>query len=449
MAVASEIKYFIKEDTIDIKTAFRKVPGVVIILLIKRVAEDIGFVQEIIKRILFRAVHKLTYTKMVIDENIKYHAQISKITSVMPVYWDPFGKPELNFIPLIHSTAVKEMLADAKDRHDEVERDRHNQSFVIYDSMVADKFIKRVVATNANMFRSDNFKRLANLVTNGFKRAESSGKFYPNFILVNGEPGLGKSSFCEYYFNEDTKCEVRMIPVTNMIGTSFIDVVNTAFKDRGQKRLLFMIDELDKHTSQFLRTRPGENFRNTVNQYKTDMLTALANISGTRCAAPVTFIICSNNFDTMYSGISDMTHYESFKSRLSEFTMRRCDYEEIGLYLHYMNTLYEDMRIPPEKLDELILVHEKEIDITFRKLEQHCNNYCDFKDILITLESQAPHIPSKYTEIDDLIREAEIASAEAQIANLKASEAVDFMKKFGDLLSEASLTRVRKIAEAI
>lgn len=110
------------------------------------------------------------------------------------------------------------------------------------DSGILRKYKRSV---KCNMFPSQNNKKLGKVITKKFKIMEAVKKFKACCVVLNGEPGLGKTSFLDYYASADEAVHISYVNALSFT-SSFKEWVNCVIKFLPEKRNLLIIDEIDK-----------------------------------------------------------------------------------------------------------------------------------------------------------------------------------------------------------
>lgn len=242
--------------------------------------------------------------------------------------------------------------------------------------------IKLVVKKPMNLFDSENYLKLMKNVETFVYQSTNTDMITTLSMIIDGEPGLGKTKFSEYICHKKSSItgqkifdNVYLIDMTESFSEPYENIFNIAYFDvEILGPTLFVIDEIDKYLSfkideeyknhkdscRSQNTQP-DSYKNFKSVYKSNFLNWLLKIlerSGENY--PIIVIFCCNNFSDIFSDI-DMKHYESLINRIVVQTFKKCNTNETKKYLEYLNhkmgTDYE-------------INIDFEVNITFRSLFQ-------------------------------------------------------------------------------
>ena len=261
------------------------------------------------------------------------------------------------------------------------------------------KFIPKV------LFPSNNYVKIDKLIDRHFTVVKMTGLASALGILIDGEPGLGKSMTADYLANKGIYGEVRIIDMTKHLTVEFSTITAKVLQDTDHNCII-VFDELDKYIDYYIResymklkeeeSKPIPPTKNenlsplaastmheeitkkipTMEEHRTRVkekfLYDVLSLLETRVFPKgVIFIFCANNFDSIFNDV-DMTHFTSLKDRFLSVQYERCDAEELGRYITYFNDMMQNTPIYIES-DELNTIKDSikpHITITYRKLTQ-------------------------------------------------------------------------------
>lgn len=230
----------------------------------------------------------------------------------------------------------------------------------------------------------------------------------PIGIILNGIPGTGKSSFCDYVCQKGICTNVIKINMMNYVNLDFKTILS-AIKGKFQlmDNDLLCFDELDKYFNIYLmnkyqkqqsianyvkekdtksavseNTETSNNIMNednvkvnADNEYNESCIketnTFLTNlntfIDGEEISANIIIVFCANNFDTIFKYATE--HFDSLKDRFIYETIEPYNVDDVCGFLSYYNSYFDgtDYQTTSEKIRELV---PPNINITARKLHQ-------------------------------------------------------------------------------
>lgn len=241
------------------------------------------------------------------------------------------------------------------------------------------------------LFPSRNFQRLESVIRSEIETAKLLKSHSVFGILIDGEPGLGKSSLGDYIatthvvqkvYRADLSIQrfLNKPDVTAVFEDVFNDVPITCSS-------LFIIDEMDKYLDYTIKSSHDKlieaakqdeklsiheviSFEDHSRQKRTDFLYAvLSMLERSGINHPCIVVFCSNNFDTIFGDL-DMTHFRSIQDRFAQFTFERMNRQDVSDYLEYHNLKFEDTRFHRPDLKTLVNKLNDDVSITARKLHQ-------------------------------------------------------------------------------
>ena len=238
------------------------------------------------------------------------------------------------------------------------------------------------------MFPSKNFKMLAKVINRSIELAERLGYYQTIPILINGEPGLGKTKSLDYLAYNSTLGNIRKVDLTSYINSDIpLQKILTFIIVNITSHTAIFIDELDKYISskcQFI-----EDPEKACEEMLNDIL-SLVELDSTGKYS-VFIIFCSNNFDTIFEHISieNKLHYASFKDRFFQLQFNRVDKDEFCEYIKWLDDTKD--------VDNLLELIPDDFNITFHKLYQCVTAYFgDVEEICKNIKSSEQiSIPTK------------------------------------------------------
>lgn len=246
---------------------------------------------------------------------------------------------------------------------------------------------KYELQTPTVLYPSPNFERLKEIIRNHTLATQHLRNFNIVGILIDGEPGLGKSMAIHHLANSNV---VRRLYRADL---SLVECLKTPM-DRLFRSIyhqiaiseptVFLFDEIDKWLSyqeqdgyrQLLsKPQPKDTveerptFEDYSRTFRTEFLYALLGILERFGQTGVGIVIfCSNNFDSIFGDL-DMTHFRSLKDRFQRLTFHRYSATDIADYLRYNNQRFLGSELHVPNL-ESILVQIPDCSITARKLNE-------------------------------------------------------------------------------
>lgn len=256
------------------------------------------------------------------------------------------------------------------------------------------------------LYPSNNYLKLANTIDKSIKLSKTIKNYSVKGILINGEPGLGKSYFSDFFTEYTQQCKrVLKIDLTSFINQPLKDIIKS-FVHLTDCPILYMLDELDKyvkfhseyrykiHREEHLASQKDGIFTKElqdpsdfIKDLKTEiLLTILSVLESTNSLYPSCIIFCSNNFHTIFEG-TDKTHFESLTTRFTVHDFFRCDAEEFKNYCRFYNNLCKDeTEFFCDNLEEVLQNVPSDTSLTFRELEAlRFSKNCIYKDMVDTL----------------------------------------------------------------
>ena len=238
----------------------------------------------------------------------------------------------------------------------------------------------------SRLYPSRNYLKLTDRLDSFFELCKVTKNPKTKGILINGDPGLGKSAFCDFYNLNTKNCKkIIRLDMTLFIKHSF-DIISDRFITRSNSEIVYVIDEFDKYVNFHIKNTYDEHrekYHKTIlvsgatmelkspkvfsNTIKTNILLKLLSLLDEKTEFPRIFLFCSNNFYTIFEGI-DTLHFSALVTRFTNNTFERCDAEEFKNYCRFYNKEFENTRFYCPNLEELLtLVNDNKV--TFRELD--------------------------------------------------------------------------------
>jgi ankyrin repeat protein len=362
----------------------------------------------------------------------------------MPMYLSTQGTYNiLEYCPLVHSGYLTEKKA----------------AIEIPDSQVVTKCcdVHRKKLVPATLFPSKNYKKLQKTIDGFFKVVNRTKMFKTQGILLDGEPGLGKSRSCDFLASLGIYGEIHYINLSlpELLKRSLVDIITDILNYKITTSVIFYFDELDKYFDFYLEhTYTEQKIEMAYSDYRRKikqefLYTLLWLLETSVFEAGAVFIFCSNHFETIFEDV-DPKHFHSLRTRFASLKFNRCDREEFIEYIRYFNEKMVDTEFyhEPSLLEKLVI--RKDLSITYRAIN-HChiqagydipqlidiiNGYreeplVETSGSLIHLETKRCETPKKDCEENKPI----VISEKSPIASLedkKSDDPFDIIKK-GDV----------------
>lgn len=238
------------------------------------------------------------------------------------------------------------------------------------------------------LYPSRNFRLLTSIIDGCIDTAIMLEQYKVIPILLNGEPGLGKSKSLDYLaFNSKLKI-IKKVDLTGFINHAerikFTDILAYLSKKVSMEgdHTLIIFDELDKYINATCKNDedPAKINESILN----DVLNFIE--SDIRSRACIFMLFCSNNFGTIFDFINpaDKIHYQSFEDRFLKLIYHKMDKEE---FVDYINWTCAKLQKPYKCNADCV---PDDFSITFRHLDQfiRANNY-DMDKICREIKSDA------------------------------------------------------------
>ena len=412
-----------------LKNASAGVCGIFGVLILKYLVENKDTIPNILKFICIKLFYKnlmvvskdnkQLFTLLQKDMNPKSEPKVSYERSNLPIYITLSGETlNLDYCLFIHDKIIDDYIT----RSFEPVCDFSNKE-------------KKTVLRDANrkyyqpyiLYPSYNYRRLDKIINNFFDVVKITGMYKAQGILINGEPGLGKSESCSYLASLNKYGEIIYINMTlvELLKKSFKTIIQESLPVKSSEPTIIYFDEMDKYLDfnlmysynseqgqsqgQSLGQNLGQNlisgsspkselksepktdrsetpnsnsnlnlnlrgdYEKYIVSYKTEFLYELLALIETKSFENgVVFIFCSNNFDKIFENI-DETHFKSLRDRFANVNFNRCDYTELKGFINYFNEKVKgtDMYYEQEVVDLLTEDINSDISLTYRSIKHY------------------------------------------------------------------------------
>jgi hypothetical protein len=333
---------------------------------------------------LRRVLYNLTYKKIIIDmskisKDLYFSRKWEKMASNkdvhngFPIYFSANGAEGVcEYVPLFHNSIIKKVRETAEKEYMELSNVKVVST--LYKTLNGKNLIPK------KLFPSRNFTNLEKIVRNHLKYSELTNSFVNLGILIDGEPGLGKTSSVDYIATMNVCSEIIKVDMTNYLTANFQRIISDIFSSIGNRTTIILIDELDKYIDHSLTSNMNDIKRNKENkpinyhglqlEFKKNLLyNILSFLENDTCPKGMIIIFCSNNFNTIFNDV-DNTHFESLKKRFLHLTFNRCEKEEVSEYISFTNDKFKDNDwwIEENKLKELMKEIPDDVSMCYRDL---------------------------------------------------------------------------------
>lgn len=370
----------------------RSVPKIILAILIKHYLANTQNVVSFLKQTSWTYISAASYTVVEFDKREPLNGFVltqltdtindGEIKNLLPIYYEVNGnRIILKYFRPAHHKFVSEILARAQIAFDE-NRARSAATTSIY-CRYDDRY---KVATVSEMFPSRNYRRLEGVVERYIRVSNLTKAYRVLGILINGIPGLGKSSFADYITTKGVVPKVHRADLSSRLSlnTEPGQLFDRIFFDISiAEDSIFMIDEMDKYIDYYVDSSyerlpaPAEGQKKIakkdhVKRIKTDFLyTLLGVLERSGLPASCIVVFCSNNFNTLFDGL-DTTHFQSIKDRFVQVEFNEIDKEELVDYLNYYNDKFvgTELSVSQEVMNGLKERIPDDLQITYRRINQ-------------------------------------------------------------------------------
>lgn len=390
-----------------IKGLIRKIcesmPKLIAIVALKHVVANPQILLSLLKSWSWIAIQAIFYRRQILnfsghsnyvrkvceDTNIRY----GELINLMPLYIeqemvdDILMIRSISYMAGVHSSFMSNLNQQAA-----ILASEHEQQLLTSNKSKYQRYTSAYgVHTPMQLYPSRNFKLLESVVRSEIETAELLKSYAVFGILIDGEPGLGKSSFADHIANANLVKNVYRadLNVPRFLNKSDVTkVFNDVFNNvpiTGSS--LFVIDEMDKYLNHIIKSSHNAlideakkneklqvdeviSFEEHRQQKQAEFINSiLAVLERPGVNHPCIVIFCSNNFNTIFSDL-DMTHFNSTLDRFAKFRFERMNKQDVVDYLEYHNTKFENTRFHCSDLKTITDELNADTSITARQLHQ-------------------------------------------------------------------------------
>lgn len=382
------------------RTLLTSLPKIVLMLLIKQFVSKTSETLSSLKSLAWKTVLTVFYRKYDangLEVSLKPHQRVfsTKVdTSDLVCYTHNrmplFQMDSMLYYTLGHGSYVRGLQQERKKIQASAKAK--------YYSYKNGKYLQ---LTASNYFPSNNYTRLQEIVDNHTSVAELTGVHTVLGILLNGEPGLGKSSFADFAAYRCAKLgQVYRIDLSAQVERDYKEIFNLAFHNiKITPHTIFMVDEMDKYLDYAVKANYRKHIEDATQEvkmtkkgfarkYKTDFLYELLSLlERNNLDASCLLVFCCNNFDTIFEGI-DTTHFKSLNDRFMRIQFERINASEMVRYLKHYNSIFEGTKYHVDDLEEVIALIPDDLSVSYRTLH-HQSVTCgyDLRKLVSSLDS--------------------------------------------------------------
>lgn len=359
------------------KNAIPKFFMILLIIIFKHMLNSSIFLSYF-KKFLIKAINLVLYKKYIYDNfNDKNHINYYICKNLISKDYEVI-KNEKNYqFNILFYKSIKNILNSSKKEFEE-----NNDEKTLYYEFVNNGYLK----TNpGKYFPSSNFLKLSQMIETFLEINTIIGNNKILGILINSEPGQGKSVFMSYLSSLKICKRCFRIDMNNFLNTDFETLIPSATHSSNLTSV-FMIDEFDKYIQYYIekkyqmyekdcikeKLQSYDSFENFYKNKKIDFLFSIAKLlDNNKSICPTVIIFCSNNFETIFNGV-DMTHFNSLVTRFKKVKFESCDRNNLIGYLKFYNNILVNTKyyIPEQVLEYHIKDIKEDLSITYRELDQ-------------------------------------------------------------------------------
>jgi ankyrin repeat protein len=390
--------------------------------LVKNPDKILAFFRSLALKFIYRRLElkpvsgtKAFYMNKLLQKEInpKMEPSSSLTISGLPLYLTLNGSyTVLEYCPGIHQKFVTDI-----DQEATLESEVQQVSNKVIKTQCRD--MARKVFVPDTLFPSKNYILLDKIITNFFTVVNRTKMYKAQGILIDGEPGLGKSKSCDYLASLNKYHEIYYVnlSLTSLLKKDFKSIIDEVLNKRNGSTIIYF-DELDKYLDyyieySFYKQEEIQDFIEYKRRLKQEFLYELLEVIETTIYEDgVVFIFCSNNFHTIFEDTTaslevgkpsfNQVHFHSLKSRFAPIRFNRCDREEIIKFITFFNDKMYDTEMYYEKsvLNGLIQNIKNPISLTYRSL-RHCHIKAgyDLEKFIEFINEYEPEMSPKMDEI--------------------------------------------------
>jgi ankyrin repeat protein len=349
--------------------------------LVKNPDKILSFFRSLILKFIYRRLElknvlgtKDASINKLLQKEINPKAEPSSSISLsgLPLYLTINGSyTVLEYCPFIHQKFMD-------DINKEADLESENMNIPNKDIKTQCRDITRKVFVPDTLFPSKNYLALDTIISNFFTVVNRTKMYKAQGILIDGEPGLGKSKSSDYLGSLNKYHEVYYVnlSLTSLLKKDFKSIIDEVLTKRNGSTIIYF-DELDKYLDFYLeysfnKQEEIEDFTEYKRRQKQEFLYQLLEVIETNIYEDgVVFIFCSNNFHTIFEDVNQV-HFQSLKSRFAPIRFDRCDRDEIIKFIRFFNAKMVGTIMYYEEIDELIENIKDHISLTYRSV-RHCH----------------------------------------------------------------------------
>ena len=354
--------------------------GIFLITYLSRNPDKIvSFFRFLILKFIYRRLElknvagtKEAYMHKLLQKEINPKAEPSSSLNIsgLPLYLTLNGNyMVLEYCPYIHKKFLDSINKEA-DMESEVRPNKEIKTQC--------RDITRKVFVPDTLFPSKNYLALDTIISNFFTVVNRTKMYKAQGILIDGEPGLGKSKSCDYLASLNKYHEVYYVnlSLTALLKRDFKSIIDEVLIKRSGSTIVYF-DELDKYLEfyieySFHNQEAISDFFEYRRRQKQEFLYQLLEVIETNIYEDgVVFIFCSNNFHTIFEDVNQV-HFHSLKSRFAPIRFDRCDRDEITKFIMFFNDKMVGTNMYYEELNGLIENIKDSISLTYRSV-RHCH----------------------------------------------------------------------------
>jgi ankyrin repeat protein len=347
--------------------------------LVKNPDKILSFFRSLILKFIYRRLElkpapgtKDAYINKLLQKEINPKAEPSSSLTLsgFPLYLTANGTYTiLEYCPGIHQKFVNDINTEA-DAETEVKCNKEIKTQC--------RDLIRKLFVPDTLFPSKNYLALDTIISNFFTVVNRTKMYKAQGILIDGEPGLGKSKSCDFLASLNKYHEVYYVnlSLTALLKKDFKSIIDEVLTKRNGSTIIYF-DELDKYLDFYLeysfhKQEEIQDFTEYKRRQKQEFLYQLLEVIETNIYEDgVVFIFCSNNFHTIFEDVNQV-HFHSLKSRFAPIRFDRCDREELIKFIKFFNAKMLGTSMYYEEIDSLISNIKDHISLTYRSV-RHCH----------------------------------------------------------------------------
>ena len=259
-----------------------------------------------------------------------------------------------------HDLWIPKSIADKKEFRILMHKGKKN---VLYRT-TSSKSLLSVPSQASKPFVSHSYKNISQIVERLTNIHFTNSNIMIPAIIINGEPGLGKTFLSEHLRFSKYSTEITIYHINCLTYNNYEDFIS-CLESKSYPFYILMIDEIDKYFDYLCSKldKDGHQLHQRI-----ELLTKLMNFVDNNSAIK---IFCTNNFNTLFQG--NEVHFNALKSRFMSIDMKPYNTEDIVGFYRFINDCLKntDCYVGEEKLE--VILGKIKLDITNglpRKLNQ-------------------------------------------------------------------------------